>query len=242
MPVVFIHGVPDTYRVWVPVLKHLQRRDVITLALPGFGCPLPEQFTATKEEYVDWIIAQLDQQPGPVDLVGHDWGCLFVARVASLRPDLVRTWAAGDGPVSQDYEWHPLAKTWQTPGAGEKFMATLDPRQFSRQLEQLGVPAELAAEAMEHVDERMKDCILCLYRSAVNAGREWEPDLSKIRAPGLVLWGTHDEACPVMFADRLAEATHARRVVKFETGHWFLLQAPAETARALEEHWQSAAA
>ena len=239
MPAIFIHGVPDTYRVWTPVLQHIDRSDVLTLALPGFDSPTPEGFTATKEEYVDWIIAQLEQQPEPVDLVGHDWGCLLVVRVASLRPDLIKTWAGGNGPVSKDYEWHSLAKIWQTPGVGEEFMAKLDPQQFSEQLKQLGVPPDLAADAARHVNERMKDSILRLYRSAVHVGREWEPDLATIRTPGLVLWGLQDESCPVAFADRLAQDTGARRVVKFHTGHWFPLQAPAETAKALEEHWQS---
>ena len=239
MPAVFIHGVPDTYRVWEPVLQHLDRSDVVPLALPGFDSPIPSGFTATKEKYVDWIIAQLERQPGSVDLVGHDWGGLFVVRVASLRPDLVRTWAAGNGPVSKDYEWHALAKVWQTPGGGEQFMTELDPRQFSGQLQQLGVPADVAVQATEHVDNRMKACILRLYRSAITVGMEWQPGLAMIKSPGLVLWGALDEACPVRFSDQLARDTRARRVLTFNTGHWFLLQAPAETAEALQEHWKS---
>ena len=239
MPAVFIHGVPDTYRVWKPLLQHLDRADIVTLALPGFDSPVPDGFKATKEEYVDWIIGQLEQQPGPVDLVGHDWGCILAVRVASLRPDLIRTWAAGDGPVSKDYEWHALAKIWQTPGAGEEFMAKLDPKQFSGQLEQFGVPMALAAQATEHVDERMKDCILRLYRSAIKVGSEWQPALAEIKAPGLVLWGALDESCPVRFADQLGRDTRARRVLVFDAGHWFPLQTPAETGQALQEHWQS---
>lgn len=110
MPAVFVHGVPDTYRVWDRVLPHLSRSDVVSLALPGFNSAVPDGFTATKEEYIEWLIDKLQQQSAPVDLVGHDWGCLLTVRVASLRPDLVKTWAAGGGPVSKDYEWHELAK------------------------------------------------------------------------------------------------------------------------------------
>ncbi len=84
MPAVFIHGVPDTYEVWNRLRAKLSRTDVIALALPGFGSPLPKGFRATKEEYVDWIIGQIEQQGEPVDLVGHDWGCIWVARIASL--------------------------------------------------------------------------------------------------------------------------------------------------------------
>ncbi len=239
MPAIFIHGVPDTYRVWNRVLQQLSRSDVVALALPGFDSPVPAGFTATKEEYVDWIIRQLEQQSEPVDLVGHDWGCILTVRVASLRPDLVRTWAAGAGPVSKDYEWHELAKIFQTPGAGEEWMAKLDPKQFSRRLEQLGVPEDLAREVPAHIDATMKDCILRLYRSAVTVGSEWEPGLARITSPGLVLWGVSDEACPVAFADYLGRDTKARRILKFDTGHWFLLERPAEVAQALEQHWAS---
>ncbi len=63
MTAVFVHGVPDTYEVWNRLRAKLSRTDVIALALPGFGSPLPEGFRATKEEYVDWIIAQIERQP-----------------------------------------------------------------------------------------------------------------------------------------------------------------------------------
>ncbi len=240
MPAIFVHGVPDTYRVWDRVRQHLSRSDVVALALPGFDSPVPNGFTATKEEYVDWLIGQLEQQSDPVDLVGHDWGCLLAVRVASLRPDLVRTWAAGDGPVSKDYEWHELAKIFQSPGAGEEWLAKLDPKQFSQRLEQLGVPSDLAEEAVTHMDDTMKKCILRLYRSAVNVGSEWEPGLSGITSPGLVFWGVSDSACPVEFADRLGRDTRARRVLKFDAGHWLPLQKPTDVAQALQEHWGAA--
>jgi len=68
----FVHGVADTYHVWDQVRHQLPQKETVALALPGFGSPLPEGFTATKEDYVNWIIAQLEQQSEPVDLVGHD--------------------------------------------------------------------------------------------------------------------------------------------------------------------------
>jgi hypothetical protein len=92
MTAVFVHGVPDTYRVWDRVRAQLTRKDVVALALPGFDNPAPAGFTSTKEAYADWIIQQLETIGTPVDLVGHDWGCMLTTRVASIRPDLVRTW------------------------------------------------------------------------------------------------------------------------------------------------------
>lgn len=235
---VFIHGVPDTFRVWDAVRARLGEDASVALCLPGFGCPIPAGFTATKEEYVAWIIAELEKQPEPVDLVAHDWGCIFALRVASLRPDLVRSWAAGSGPISRDYEWHELAKIWQSPD-GEKWMAQLDPAEIASTMTGQGVPPDLAREAAGLMDPLMKDCILRLYRSALEVGREWQSDLSKVKAGGLVLWGEADPACPVEFADRLGRDTRAARVFPFKDGgHWWPQQHPDEAAQALRQNWQ----
>ena len=239
MPAVFIHGVPDTFRVWDPLRKHLSRQDVVALALPGFNAPLPENFIATKEEYANWIIRQLEEIGEPVDLVGHDWGCILTMRVASLRPDLIRSWAAGSGPVSAKYEWHPLAKIWQTPGEGEKWFKELNPSAVADFMAKAGLPVEHAREAVSHIDQTMGDCILRLYRSALEVGKQWQPDLAKVRTPGLAFWGSGDTACPVAFADELALDTKAGRVLKLDAGHWTIVERSAEIAQALENHWAS---
>lgn len=238
MPAVLIHGVADTERVWDRVRQRLTRPDIITLSLPGFNSAVPIGFGATKEEYLHWIIEQLEKVGEPVDLVGHDWGCILVMRIASLRPDLVRTWAGGSGPVSKDYEWHPLAKIWQTPGVGEQWMAKLNEESFTRQLEDAGLPHDVAAEVASRVDERMKDCILRLYRSAVDVGKEWQPDLQRIRTSGLVFWGTQDGACPQRFGEELARDAGATSLLKLECGHWTTVSSADEVAAALEQHWQ----
>src|SRR3989442_6610522 len=109
MTAVLVHGVPETPAVWKPLRSHLSRTDVVALHLTGFGCPRPSGFSSTKEEYVSWLIGQLEEMAldGPVDLVGHDWGGGFTVRLVSTRPELVRSWvtdAAGIGDI--DFEWH----------------------------------------------------------------------------------------------------------------------------------------
>jgi pimeloyl-ACP methyl ester carboxylesterase len=49
MPAVFVHGVPDTHRVWRSVVGRLRRDDVVTLSLPGFDCEIPSGFDCSKE-------------------------------------------------------------------------------------------------------------------------------------------------------------------------------------------------
>ena len=100
-----------------------------------------------------------------------------------------------------------------------------------------GLPVKAAQEAVSHIDSVMGDCILRLYRSALEVGKEWQPDLKQVRAPGLVFWGEHDEACPVAFANTLAADAHAERVLRLDAGHWTIAERPAEIAKALENHW-----
>ncbi len=125
MPAVFVHGVPETHHVWDPIRAHLSRKDVVAVDLPGFGSPLPSGFDSTKEAYAAWLIAEIEKIGAPVDLVGHDWGSLLTLRVASTRPDLIRTWTGGSGAVHPDYVWHDMARMWQTPQVGEQVMAAM---------------------------------------------------------------------------------------------------------------------
>ncbi|MFE1265419.1 alpha/beta fold hydrolase [Streptomyces albogriseolus] len=242
MPAILIHGVPDTHRVWDGVRTHLSRSDVDAWDLPGFGTARPEGFGSSKEEYVHWLIARLEQVGEPVDLVGHDWGCILTVRVASLRPDLIRTWAGGNGPISSRYVWHPLARIWQNQEEGDRFMAELEAESFAADLATgFDVPAAAATEMARHVGTEMKDSILRLYRSAVTVGAEWETDLAKATAPGLVFWGALDPACQIEFADSLGTAIGAD-VLRLDCNHWTVLQRPAEVAAALEQHWKKAKA
>jgi pimeloyl-ACP methyl ester carboxylesterase len=86
----------------------------------------------------------------------------------------------------------------------------------------------------------MKRCILTLYRSAIRVGSEWEPDLRRVVAPGLVLWGEDDPYASVRFGARLAERTRARFVSFPRCSHWWQLERPDEVANELQSLWASA--
>ena len=245
MPAVLVHGNPDSGLLWERVKQHLSGDDeVLAVDLPGFAAPAPDGFPATKEAYVDWVIEQIEDvagRGGPVDLVGHDWGSLLVQRIASIRPDLLTSVAAGGAAVDVDYPWHALAQVWQTPGDGERYMEEELTDEFGiAHLIENGVP-EVDANRNAWLVPGNKDCILKLYRSAVNIGAEWQPDLEKVTVPSMVIWGREDPYVPLVWAERLAERMHAELVV-LECGHWWPYERPAETAEALQRHWAAARA
>jgi pimeloyl-ACP methyl ester carboxylesterase len=242
MPAVLVHGVPETAEVWDLLRAELARDDVVTLRLPGFGSPKPDGFGATKEEYVAWLADQVAAIDGAVDLVGHDWGGGFVNRLVSTRPELVRSWCTDvAGLTHPDFEWHDIAKLWQTPGDGEAMfeaqlaMSVDDRAAF---LASAGIPEVGARDMAAAADETMAECILALYRSALDVGTEWGPDFRDIPKPGLAI--VADD--PLANQERTIEAatTAGATVQRLEgLGHWWLLEDPARGARALETFWSS---
>src|SRR6185436_3013240 len=120
MPVVLVHGNPETAAIWDEMRKHLQRKDVVALSRPGFGAPVPDGFGATSDDYLAWLVGELEAIDGPIDLVGHDWGGGHVQRLAATRPDLIRSWITDiAGATDPAYVWHDMAQVWITPGEGE---------------------------------------------------------------------------------------------------------------------------
>lgn len=238
MPAVFVHGVPDTPAVWDSVIARLSREDVAAVQLPGFGCARPDGFPATKEAYIEWLLAELQRlAPGePIDLVGHDWGSLLVTRVASLRPDHLRSWVAGNGPIDRSYVWHEMAQLWQTPEVGEQAMDAMTPETLAEGLMAIGLTEETAHRTAERVDDVMKSCILDLYRSAVDVGAEWENDLRRIDTPGLVLWGANDPFVAPVHGEHMAAQAGAK-FQTLDTSHWWPIEAPGAVADALEAFW-----
>jgi pimeloyl-ACP methyl ester carboxylesterase len=121
--IVFVHGVPETLVIWNKLRANLNAESV-ALSMPGFGSARPPGFGATKDEYVDWLVGELNQFEEPIDLVGHDWGAGLTYRVATAYGDRLRSWSADIANIMHpDYVWHDFARIWQTPGDGEAFFA-----------------------------------------------------------------------------------------------------------------------
>jgi pimeloyl-ACP methyl ester carboxylesterase len=236
MPAYLVHGVPDSPAIWEPLRRHLRRTDIVTPTLPGFGTPLPTGFGATCDEYVDWLIADIATLRAPVDLVGHDWGSILALRIASVRPDLVRTLAAGSGPLDLEYQWHETAVLWQTPDIGEQLMEIFGGDPAIDGLVAGGLPRAYATEAVARIDDRMRSTILKLYRSAIDVNPRWAPGLDAVRCPALVVWPVDDPFVDRRFGARLATRVHGS-LLEVDGGHWWPAAQPEKVAAALEQLW-----
>jgi pimeloyl-ACP methyl ester carboxylesterase len=235
VPAFLVHGVPDTHRMWDPLRAVLDRDDVIAPDLPGFGNAMPSGFTASKEQYLDWLVAAIEEVGEPVDLVGHDWGALLVQRVLGTRPDLLRTCCFGSGALETTGAWHDFARTLQSD-AGDEAVRGLTSEAVQGVLLASGVDAGLAASIGTEIDVTMKDAILGLYRSAVDIFETWSLD-APAAVPTLLIAGHDDPFARPGAHVRLAERIGAECVV-LDCGHWWAVERPQETADALQRLWR----
>lgn len=247
MTAVFVHGVPETGRVWDGV-RALLPDDSIALGLPGFGTPRPAGFSATKDAYAQWLEEQLRRIEGPIDLVGHDWGAILTLRVASSTDVALRSWTADvAGCLHPDYVWHPGARIWQTPGEGEAALAAAtaaspdSPDSTAGRLRGMRVPPALAGLIGAANDETMNACILDLYRSSVpNPHADWGSALPAARrTPGLVVIPAEDRFNDDRLSSDIARETGARVVRPQGLGHAWMAQDPEASARLLQDFWRA---
>jgi pimeloyl-ACP methyl ester carboxylesterase len=240
--IVFVHGVPETEQLWDKVRAEIDG-DSMAVSLPGFGCPRPAGFSATKDAYTDWLVGELEKIGEPVDLVGHDWGAGITYRVATTRPDLLRSWAADVANIAHpDYEWHEFAKTWQSD-QGEAFFEAQDAAPPSTRVplfEAMGVPHDDAVAMVSRSDKTMGECILALYRSATpNPYSDWGSEFRRTSAPGLVIIPTADPFGDDPMGTEVADMLGARYERLEGLGHWWPVQDPATSAATLKRFWAS---
>ncbi len=243
---VFVHGNPETSAIWGPLVAALRARgvnDVVLLSPPGFGAPTPAGWGATRVEYRDWLVAELAKLPGPIHLVGHDWGAGHVYSLLGHRPDAVASWAADcAGLLHPDYVWHEAAQAWQTPGVGEEAVAGMTGASLADTtalFESLGIANDVATQLAGAVDAEMGRCILALYRSAAQpALSDFGAGMAPPNRPGLVViaTGDHYAGTPDMAAHTAAQLG-AETVTLDGPGHWWMLDAPEVAADALVAFW-----
>jgi pimeloyl-ACP methyl ester carboxylesterase len=242
VPIVLVHGNPETPAIWDEMRTHLDSKDVVALSPPGFGAPVPAGFGATSDDYVAWVVSARKKLNGPIDLVGHDWGAGHVMRVAMDYPELIRSWVMDiAGCFDPEYVWHDAAQVWQTPEAGEAAVAgmagaPLEAR--TAQFESLGMSKAAAATVAAAVNADMAKCILALYRSAAQPKlSQWGEHLGKAKAkPGLVIIATEDHYTGgEVLARRSAERAGAKVAMLPGLGHWWMCQDPKKGAAVLNE-------
>lgn len=239
LPVLLLHGNPNTAEVWADLVARLERRyRCVAPDLPGFGdSDVPEDFDASLASMARFVERVLHGAglAEPVHLVVHDFGGFFGLAFAVRHPEMVRSITVLNTAFFADRRWHFWARVLRTPLLGELAMASMNRRGFAAQLRRAapGLSGRQIDAIYDRITPGMKRMALRIYRAMdPEAFRGWEEELRDraARVPVLVLWGDRDPYLPAAFAERFgpAEVHHLP-----DCGHWPQLEAPGEVAERL---------
>ncbi|MBA2505788.1 MAG: alpha/beta hydrolase [Thermoleophilaceae bacterium] len=231
--VLYVHGVPNNADMWRPFLE---RTGGVAMDLPGFGrSGKPADFAYGIEGYARWLGEFADAaELGDHSLCVHDWGAVALAHGA-IRPAAIEKLAILNAvPFLPGYSWHPTARVWRTPVAGELLMG-MTTRPGLKLLSRRGTVApgpmadEFIDQVWEHFDHGTQRAILKLYRaSPPDVLERAGTALEHLDVPALVVWGAEDEFIPTSFAEAYAEALPGEARVELIEGasHWPWIDKP----------------
>ncbi|HEX3872856.1 MAG TPA: alpha/beta fold hydrolase [Solirubrobacteraceae bacterium] len=243
--VVFVHGNPGSADDWAgPMAAIAGFAQAVAFDLPDFGTTsAPPDFDHSVAAYADFIqhaLRVLGIQR--THLVLHDFGGPIGLAWAAAHPNAVASVTLIDTGVLPDYRWHPLARLWRTPIAGEIFQASATRPTF-RWLINFQEPRPLRRTFLDrmydHFDRRTRRAVLRLYRATDDPSemtRELIGRLRPLDLPALVIWGEHDAYLPASYAARQRDAFPDAEVhVLAGSGHWPFIDAAPTVDRLLTD-------
>ena len=207
-PLLLIHGLSASTRWWRHTVAALGAdRAVLAVDLSGFGARRRGRFRlAAAAAEVGEVIARRDDVP--VDVIGHSMGGLVAAQLASGRPELVRRLVLVSAPLVP-FAWGLRRHVWNLARA----VPTLVPR---------FVPV-LAVDAARAGPVTLASAARQLLRADVS------PELDRIRAPALLVWGGRDPLVPVEVGRQIAGRIPQSLFVELpRAGHVPMWERPTE--------------
>ena len=218
--------------------------------LPGFGSsPPPVTDDYSVEAHATAVIQFINEQDlGPVHLIGNSMGGAVSTRVAARRPDLVRTLALVS-PALPDLRPRPLPLRLALaalPGVGPAIMDGLRRLPAEARTDRL-LRDVYADPGVVHPGRRRdeiaevlrRDALIYANHAVVMSARSlvteyfkvgrwslWR-DAAMIKAPALILHGSHDRLVNPVMAGKAARAFPTARVLVLPgVGHVAMMERP----------------
>jgi pimeloyl-ACP methyl ester carboxylesterase len=228
--VVFVHGNPGSSSDWTALLDGTSEfARAVAVDMPGFGkADKPRDFDYQVPAYAEFLQGAI-QELGieRVHLVVHDFGGPFGLTWGLAHPD---AWASAvmiNVGVLPGYEWHSMAKRWQTPVLGELTQAWI-PRWGWRRAMQTsnpkGLPESFVDKMYDDYDRATRRTVLKLYRATpdpASTAAELGAAAAELNRPALVVWGAKDPYIGVEYAERQREFFDVQDVAILpDSGHW----------------------
>lgn len=235
LPVVLLHGIPDTVALWAPTMAGLSAHHrAIAFDLPGFGESLDgaASFDWSLANRAEFVADLLDACgiDDPVRIVAHDAGGTFAIPFVGAHPDRCAGGLFCITSLHPDFEWHELANTYRRPGDGERAMEQFTLERFTQSVRAFsgpGLTTEHIDATFARISDITKHTILRFYRSTNPS--EFAPFQSAFESgiagkPLRVIWGANNPGAGG------APARGSFPTDDFleypDVGHWPMIEAP----------------
>jgi pimeloyl-ACP methyl ester carboxylesterase len=251
-PVLFIHGMPTSSRLWTGVIERLREQfTCLAVDLPGLGRSPGIPYCAKHLELLAEKIEEIRVQQGieKWHVVGHDAGSAVAIHYAHRFAKRVDHLVLLSPAVFPDLKPFPIFRLLRIPVLGE-LLAPLVSLVFWK------LAMRLAVEK-QHTDTRgvIDDfrAPFLGFRGAwrlMSVLRFGDPAkvlssipamLPELSVPTLICQGASDRAIPHLFAERAASLIPKSRVVIVDSGHYLPLNRPEVLARELRQFFSQAA-
>ncbi|RDI36001.1 pimeloyl-ACP methyl ester carboxylesterase [Rhodococcus sp. AG1013] len=241
--VVLLHGYSDHGGTWQKVVPTLgERFRVLVVDLPGFGLSAGSWSEPLIDGYVDILAALVDDETGPVSVIGNSLGAVTALAFASARPDLVtdvvladmpgvtgipRSWTRGarfgvdrvtralTGPVPDRYLQQMIGTLYA--GAALRHPRRADARVLADYTQHYATKAQVAD-------------LLAIGRVVIREIAELPVAtmVDELTVPALLLWGANDLLTPARAAHRITRSVDRRVAIIPSCGHCPQLDCPSE--------------
>ena len=207
----FIHGAGRTPASWGPQLARFE--GALAVALPGHpdGAPL-----LGTQAMAEWVIAEVEEVPGPMVMVGHSLGGAVALEIALARPELVA------GLV--------LVSTGARLPVPDEAIARIDAdfeAECARMVQEswLHHDPDLIRRGTNSVISMGPESLRADYLSARD--HDLRGKLGSIDVPAMVMSGESDPLVPTWLSEELAdELSGATLAIIAETAHVPQLERP----------------
>jgi len=242
--VVFVHGNPGPMDDWAEMIPSIATfTRVIAMDMPGYGrADRPRNFDYTITGYGKYL-GHLLNQLGVHDahLVLHDFGVAWGLRWGLDHRDQLASLTLINCGVMEGYEWHGLAKIWQTPIIGELFQLASTAWGIRKVLNRMNpkpLPRSFVDRVMKYADWGHKRAVLKLYRASKDLSKVF-PEMASGNVgnsvPTCVIWGAADPFVPVRFAEQQKKFFPSAEVHVLEgLGHWPFIDDVSKVLHPLE--------
>lgn len=188
----FIHGAGRTPASWGPQLARFE--GALAVALPGHPDGAPLLGTRAMAE---WVIAEVEEIPGPLVMAGHSLGGAVALEIALLRPELVAALILVSTGARLPVPADAIARI------DDDFEA-----ECARMVEQswLHHEPDLIRRGTNSVIAMGPESLRADYLSARD--HDVRGRLGALEVPALVISGEHDPLVPTWISEEMADELH----------------------------------